>query len=216
MTGSLAITLAIAAATVGALHSLAPDHWIPIAAVARARDWPLRRTGRVALLCGFGHVTVSAALGLIALISGTAVVQAFGARIGAVASVLMIGFGLAYMLWGARHAIVKRIHGHSHAHFDHVHDPGNTTTWTLFALYCADPCIAVVPIVFAAAPLSRLTTIAIVLVYEIATISTMISLTLVARVGARAIRGRWVERYGDSAAGGLIVATGIAVALLGW
>jgi hypothetical protein len=55
-----------------------------------------------------------------------------------------------------------------------------------------------------------------VLVYETATIATMIGLALAARAGAGAIRGRWVERYGDSAAGGLIVATGIAVELLGW
>lgn len=216
MTDSLALTLAIAAATVGALHTLAPDHWVPVAAVSRARGWTLRRTARVALLCGFGHVSVSALLGVIALVSGSAVVEAFGARTGAVAGVLMIGFGAAYAVWGARHWIMRKFHGHDHRHMDHVHDASSTTTWTLFVIYCADPCIAVVPIVFAAASLSVLATIAIVLVYEIATIATMIGLTLAARAGASTIRGRWVERYGDSAAGGLIVTTGIVVALLGW
>jgi hypothetical protein len=213
---SLAATLALAAITVGSLHALAPDHWVPIAAVSRARGWSLRRTGRVALLCGFGHVTVSALLGLIALVSGTAVVETFGARSASVAGILMIGFGVAYALWGARHAIGRRLHGHSHAHYDHVHDPSRTSTWTLFAIYCADPCIAVVPIVFAAAPLSVPATLAIVLVYELATVGTMVTLAVLARAGATAIRGRWVERYGDSAAGGLIVATGIVVAALGW
>ena len=88
--------------------------------------------------------------------------------------------------------------------------------WTLFAIYCADPCVAVVPIVFAAAPLSRFATLAIVLVYEAATIATMVGLTLTARAGASQLRGKWVERYGDSLAGGMIVATGIIVAVLGW
>jgi 1,4-dihydroxy-2-naphthoyl-CoA synthase len=37
-----------------------------------------------------------------------------------------------------------------------------------------------------------------------------------ARAGAGILRGRWVERYGDSAAGGLIAATGVVVALVGW
>ena len=37
MTTPLVPALALAAASVGALHSLAPDHWVPIAAVARAR-----------------------------------------------------------------------------------------------------------------------------------------------------------------------------------
>lgn len=216
MMESLTITLAVAAATVGSLHSLAPDHWVPIAAVSRAQRWSLRRTARVSLLCGFGHVTVSVALGLIALVSGAAVVEAFGARISSVAAVLMIGFGVAYALWGARHAIAHRLHGHHHAHYDHVHAPGKRTTWALFAIYCADPCIAVIPIVFAAAPLSRFATLAIVIVYEVATIGTMVALSVVARAGAIAVRGRWVERYGDSAAGVLIVVTGIAVAGLGW
>lgn len=212
----LAATLAIAAATVGALHALAPDHWVPIAAVSRARGWSLRRTARISLLCGFGHVTVSALLGVIALVSGAAVVEAFGARVGAVAGLAMIGFGVVYAVWGARHWIMRKLHGHDHRHMDHVHDPSATSVWALFAIYCADPCIAVVPIVFAAAPLSRVATVAIVLVYEAATIATMIGLAVAARAGAGAIRGRWVERYGDSAAGGLIVATGIAVELLGW
>ena len=216
MTSGLGPTLAIAAATVGALHTLAPDHWVPVAAVGRARGWSSARTARVALFCGFGHVTVSAALGLVALVSGTAVVASLGARTGAISGLLLIGFGVAYALWGARHWIARRLHGHDHAHFDHVHEPARAGVWTLFAIYCADPCVAVVPIIFAAAPLSRTTTVMIVLVYELATIATMTALTLAARAGAGLVRGRWVERYGDSAAGGLIVVTGVVVALAGW
>ena len=204
---SLAPTLAVAAATVGALHTLAPDHWIPIAAVARARDWSVGRTARVAFGCGFGHVTVSAALGLIALISGTAVVEALGARAGAVGGVLLIGFGAAYALWGAR-KLVARHHHH--------HLPDQLTTRALFAIYCADPCVAVIPLIFAAAPVSRAATLAIVAVYEFATIATMVGLTVAARAGATLLGGRWVERYGESAAGTLIVVTGLVVTLAGW
>jgi len=206
MTAPLATTLAIAAATVGALHTLAPDHWVPVAAVSRARGWSLARTARIALVCGFGHVTVSAALGLLALVSGTAVVEALGARAGAVGGVLLIGFGAAYALWGLRR--LARHHHH------HVGD--TTTTWTLFVIYCADPCVAVIPIIFAAAPLSRLATLAIIMIYEAATIATMVGFTLAARAGISVLRGRWLDRYGDSAAGGLIVATGLIVALAGW
>lgn len=35
---SLFASLALAAITVGSSHSLAPGHWVPIAAVARARN----------------------------------------------------------------------------------------------------------------------------------------------------------------------------------
>lgn len=215
MSSPLLSTLAIAAATVGVLHTLAPDHWLPIAAVSRARGWSNRRTARVALLCGFGHVTVSALLGLVALFTGTAIVESFGARSASIAGVLLIGFGVAYALWGARHVIMRKLHGHSHEHFDHVHDPSAKTTWALFAIYCADPCVAIIPIIFAAAPLSVAGTIGIVIVYELATIATMVGLAVAARAGSVVFRGRWVDRYGDAAAGALIAVTGICVAAIG-
>jgi len=215
MTTELAIPLGLAAASVGALHSLAPDHWLPIAAVGRARRWSTARTARVALLCGFGHVTVSVLLGLVGLFTGRRLVETLGDRTASISGLLLVGFGLAYGLWGMRHG-VAHLHGHHHDHYDHVHDPSRSGVWTLFAIYCADPCVAVIPILFAAASASAATTVVIVGVYELATISTMVGLAAVARAGAGLVRGRWTERWGDGAAGLSIAATGIAVALLGW
>lgn len=204
----LVITLAAAAATVGALHSLAPDHWLPIAAVSRAQGWSLGRTARVALLCGVGHVTVSALLGLIALAAGARVVTAAGEQIASVAGVLMIGFGVAYALWGLR-----RLAHHAHAHVGQV--SGRRSIWALFAIYCADPCVAVIPILFAAASLPVVAIITVIAVYEVATIATMVGLAVASRAGAGLLHGRWIEHYGDATAGGLIAVTGLAVALLG-
>jgi hypothetical protein len=97
-----------------------------------------------------------------------------------------------------------------------VHDESRASTWSLFLIYCADPCVAVIPILFAAAPLSGIETTTIVVAYEAATIGAMVALVTVAHSGARLFRAKWIERYGDSTAGGLIVATGIMVAILGW
>ena len=42
------IALMVTAGSVGALHSLAPDHWVPFAALARARSWtPLLSSPRM-------------------------------------------------------------------------------------------------------------------------------------------------------------------------
>ena len=116
-------TLAAAAVAVGSLHTLAPDHWVPFAALARAQRWSAARTARVTVACGFGHVTVSALLGLLGLFLGHEMMQAFGRRMEAAAGILLVGFGLAYGVWGLRRAAGKRLHGHAHAHYDHVHDP---------------------------------------------------------------------------------------------
>src|SRR5205085_2813902 len=123
------------------LHSLAPDHWVPFAAVARAQRWTAARTVRVTLACGLGHVTASVALGLVGLALGSAVLQAFGQKLETVAGILLVGFGVTYAAWGLRSAMRHRLpHDHQHV------DVARTTAFTLFLLFCADPCVAVVPI----------------------------------------------------------------------
>lgn len=208
--------IALAAATVGSLHSLAPDHWVPFAAVARARGWSVARTARVTVLCGLGHVTVSVVLGLVGLWLGLGVLTAFGQRMESVAGLLLIGFGLLYGAWGLRSAAGRHVHGHPHDHYDHVHDPSRVTAWSLFLLFSADPCVAVIPLLLAAAPLGTAKVTGVVLVYELATIVAMVLLVLPARAGARVLRARWLDRYGDAAAGAMIAGVGVLVTSLGW
>ena len=216
MTAPLFSALALAAVSVGAFHTLAPDHWVPFAVLARAQRWSARRTLGVTVLCGFGHVTVSALLGLLGLFFGLQMIETFGRRMEAAAGFLLVAFGLVYAVWGLRRAAGRRLHGHTHAHYDHVHEPARATVWSLFVLFSADPCVAVIPILFAAAPLGARSATAVVLLYEAATILTMAMLVLPARAGARALRWQWIERWSDAAAGAVIAVVGICVASLGW
>ena len=66
----MTVTLALvgAAISVGAVHTYAPDHWMPFAALARAGHWSPRRTAAITAVCGLGHVTVSVLLGVLALL----------------------------------------------------------------------------------------------------------------------------------------------------
>jgi hypothetical protein len=213
--GGLFLALAGAAVSIGSLHSLAPDHWVPFAALARAQGWSAQKTARVTFVCGFGHVTVSALLGVLGLLFGRQISEALGERMEAVAGILLVGFGLAYAAWGLRRAVGGRIHGHPHRHYDHVHDAGRTTAWSLFLLFSADPCVAVIPLLFSAAPLGTAQTAGIVLLYEAATIGTMVALVLPARAGAARLRLPFLDRWGDAVAGSVIVVTGVVVGLLG-
>ncbi|MGZ6988053.1 MAG: hypothetical protein ACXVH0_03730 [Thermoanaerobaculia bacterium] len=215
MEQGLFLALAGAAVSIGALHTLAPDHWLPFAALARAQAWSTGKTARVTFLCGFGHVTVSALLGLLGLAFGRAVFESAGQKMEAVAGILLIGFGLAYGVWGLRRAAGRHVHGHPHAHYDHVHDASRMTAWSLFLLFSADPCVAVIPLLFAAAPLGMAPTAGIVLLYEAATIGTMIALVLPARAGVSRLAFPWLDYWGDALAGGLIAATGVVVMALG-
>src|SRR5437762_5015258 len=100
--------LALAAASVGALHSVAPDHWVPFAALARARGWSPWRTARITLACGLGHVTVSAGLGVLALALGMGALRVWGERLESAAGLLLVAFGLGYGIWGLRKATSEK------------------------------------------------------------------------------------------------------------
>jgi nickel/cobalt transporter (NicO) family protein len=216
MSESVTWLLAAGAVTIGSLHTLAPDHWVPFAALARAQGWSRARTARITALCGFGHVTVSALLGVLALFFGVELLSLVGERMEAVAGLLLIGFGIVYAIYGLRRAAGVHVHGHHHAHFDHVHEPRTVTPWALFLLFSADPCVAVIPILFAAAPLGALRAAAVVGAYELATIATMVALVLPAAAAAKRVTGHWVEHYGDATAGAVIASVGLLVAALGW
>ena len=214
-------TLAFAAATVGALHTMAPDHWMPFAALARARGWSPARAARTTILCGAGHVTVSAALGIAAVFLGHAGMQAVGGRLEGLATWFLMGFGTLYMLWGLRRSFsrdplaVMHAHDHRHAHGHHDHDHG-LTEWSLFVLFSSDPCVALIPMIVAAAAEGWTTVLAVVAAYELATIATMVTLSSAAFAGARALHAPWIERYGHVAAGALIAVVGAAMMILGW
>jgi nickel/cobalt exporter len=215
MSESLTLVLALGAVTLGSLHTIAPDHWVPFAALSRAQGWSRARTVRITAICGFGHVTVSVLLGVLALAFGLEMLHAIGRRMEAVAGLLLIAFGLTYAVLGVRRAAGTRLHGHHHHHYDHVHEPSKMTPWALFLLFSADPCVAVIPILFAAAPLGALRTLFVVCAYEVATIATMVALVLPARAAVNHIHAPSLARYGDVAAGGVIAGVGVLVAVLG-
>jgi nickel/cobalt exporter len=216
MSESLTGVLALAAITVGSLHTIAPDHWVPFTVLARAQGWSRGRAIRITALCGFGHVTVSVLLGVLALVFGLELLDVVGQRMAAIAGVLLIGFGLVYAALGVRRLAGERVHGHHHRHYDHVHEPSAMTPWALFLLYSADPCIALIPILFAAVPLGVLRTTLIVCVYEVATIGTMVALVVPACAAVKRVHLPWAARYGDAAAGAVIASVGTLVVVLGW
>jgi nickel/cobalt exporter len=235
---TITLALIVAAVSIGSIHSLAPDHWVPFAALARAERWSARRTSVVTALCGLGHVTASVALGLLGVVFGRELLEAFGGRLEGVAGLLLIGFGIAYGLWGLRRTLGGRVHAHAHAHgYAHVHRPPldhepstlshqpsaishadvhrPLTAWTLFLLFSADPCVAVIPLMVASAPLGWASTLGVVAAYELATIGTMVALVLPTRAAIGRVHGAWADQWGDAVAGGVVAFVGVVVMSLG-
>src|ERR1700732_1498977 len=82
-----------AVAGVGVLHTIVPDHWVPITLMARQRGWSKSETARVAFKAGIGHVLSTLAIGLGVWIAGVAFATRFGHIVDTTASIALVGFG---------------------------------------------------------------------------------------------------------------------------
>jgi len=118
-----ALFLVAAVAGVGVLHTIVPDHWVPITLIARQRGWSQGETARVAFKAGVGHVLSTLAIGLVVWIAGVAFATQFGSIVDTAASVALVAFGAWIALSALREMRGSGGHGHSHGHHHgHSHD----------------------------------------------------------------------------------------------
>jgi len=228
--------LAITAATVGFLHTiLGPDHYIPFIAMAKARDWSIRKTLLITSACGIGHVVSSVVIGLIGIGFGIAVseLEIIESTRGEIAGWLLIGFGLAYLIWGLKKAVKNKPHAHIHLHENgtiHTHDHNHhkehahphqeekksITPWILFTIFVFGPCEALIPILmYPAATKSVSGLILVTSVFGVTTILTMLSIIVISLQGINLINLGKLERYTHAIAGGTILICGLAINFLG-
>jgi ABC-type nickel/cobalt efflux system permease component RcnA len=230
--------LALSAAAIGFLHTLlGPDHYLPFVAMAKARGWTLRKTLRITLLCGVGHLAGSVALGLVGITVGIqlgSLTWLEGVRAN-LAAWLLVAFGLAYLAWGLRHAYRSRPHTHWHKHdgLKHSHEhrhqdahqhlhanperPRSLTPWVIFVIFVLGPCEPLIPLLMY--PAAREDPVGVFLVtgvFGVITVLTMTFIVAVALMGLQTVKLKRFEPYAHALAGFAILACGLGVALLGW
>jgi ABC-type nickel/cobalt efflux system permease component RcnA len=234
------LVLAGSAASLGLVHTIiGPDHYLPFIVIGRARRWTLRKTLLVSFLAGLGHILSSVVLGFLGIALGIAVARLEGVESarGEFAAWLLIGFGLAYSIWGLRRAWKNKPHAHPHDHLQarpgghdhvhthadaehvHVHDAekkASVTPWVLFTIFIFGPCEPLIPLVMY--PAARHSTAGVVLVaaaFGLATILTMLAIIAAASWGVSFVRLGKLERYSHALAGLMIFVSGLSVRLLG-
>ena len=201
--------LLLSAFAIGALHALAPDHWLPFVALARVQQWSKLKTSYSVLLAGLGHVSSSVVIRLVAIAIGMATehVSRWEAIRGDAASLLLIGFGLAYMVWGLKQA------GRKHTH---VHERTRTISyWTLFVLTIFGPCEPLIPLLFASSAYGWVNVLFVVSVFSAVTIAMMMIQVHAALWGVSFFKLHIFEHASDAIAGGVIALTGIAIRIFG-
>lgn len=205
-----------ATASLAVVHTLlGVDHSLPLAALGRARGWPLRRTLLVTAVCGAGHVASSVAIGVLGIalgIAADALLWLESTR-GELAAALLIGFGLAYAaraVWRplrGRPGVGRRAGGA---------DGSRVTPWALFLIFVLGPCEPLIPLmVVPGAAGDWLSVAAIVGVFGALTVGVMLLAVAAASRGAGWLAGNRLGRRADAVAGLVVAASGAAVLWLG-
>ena len=108
--------LVAAVAAVGVLHTIVPDHWLPIALIARQRGWSKSETAWASLQAGTGHVLSTLLIALAVWLAGVAFAQRFGHIVDTASSLALMTFGGWITVAALRDLRSHGGHGHGHAH----------------------------------------------------------------------------------------------------
>src|ERR1700730_8533635 len=118
---SSAALLVGAVLVVGVLHTIVPDHWVPITLIARQRGWTRGQTARAALQAGTGHVVTTLILAAIVWLAGVAVAARFGHWVDTISSIALVAFGLWIAISSWRELSTGDGQGHSHGPHARTH-----------------------------------------------------------------------------------------------
>jgi FtsH-binding integral membrane protein len=222
--------LLAAAAGVGFGHAILPDHWVPLAVLARARRYPLARVARLSGLAGIAHVLLSLVLGAVIIVIGLQFRSTVQSAQDTIIGCILIATGLGFVvleLSGRGHSHDRDGHAHSHTHGDEDHDHehnghgqgelherrgirGLAAVMVPFGA-AASPDLTILPVFLAATTAGVATAVGSVVIFAAVTVSTIVGLTLAAARGGYQIRGEWLDRWGNAITALVLVLIGILV-----
>lgn len=199
---------------VGVLHTMVPDHWVPITLIARQKKWTKAQTARAALQAGTGHVVSTLLIALIVWIAGVAVATQYGNLVDTISSVALMAFGLwiAVSSWREMHHEHGHHHGdvyhpHEHHEGDHAHSHDSKRT-ALLLILGSSPMIEGIPAFFAAAKYGVTLIIPMAVLFAASTIATYVVLCVYSHASLNRVAFPAFEKYGE-------VLSGAFIALLG-
>ena len=207
--------LVAAVAAVGVLHTVVPDHWVPIALLARAQRWSRRTTATAALRAGTGHVLSTLAIALVVWVAGVAFAARFGQAVSVISSLALIAFGG----WIAVSSLREVRSGHHHSHDDHDHHDGQadaplpakpSSRTALLLILGSSPMVEGIPAFFAAVKYGVALLLVMAVVFAASTIATYVVLCVTSTAGLERIRFGRFEQYGEVLSGSFIAIVGAA------
>jgi len=218
------IVLIVSAALSAILHTLVPDHVIPLAMIGRTQNWTLKKMGGVTLIAGVIHISVSMGIGAVALIASAALSRVIANSTQQISGLLLIAFGSIYIFVSWKRKKGGHRHSHGHTQADHSHENVNSElkhtisdknskvgggAW-IVAIVGIAPCFTLIPVLISAVPYGATTTLLVMLSYAIVTIGMMVILTSIAFKAIQYVsKLHRIEKHMEILAGLAILLVGI-------
>jgi nickel/cobalt exporter len=210
--------LLAAAAGVAVGHAVLPDHWVPLAVLARTRHYGLRRVARLSGVAGVAHVAVSLLLGAVIIVIGLQFRSAVEHAQNFVIGGLLVATGLVFAgmeLLGRGHhpprgedaSTPEPGHQHRHGPTDHgkpdhaLPEPGRVVGLAGVIVpfgAAASPDLTILPVFLAATAAGVLASVGALVVFSVVTIATIVGLTVSATFGGYQVQGAWLDRWGNT------------------
>lgn len=214
-----AALLVLAVVVVGILHTLVPDHWAPIALLARQSGWTRLQTARAAFIAGFGHTVSTLAIGIIVWLAGVAFAERFGHDVSVASSLALVGFGgwIAISSW-------REARGEAHHHHpgdDDGHELGIDTArsaarlakpnarMALLLILGSSPMIEGIPAFFAASKFGFGLIALMSVLFAASTIVTYVVLCIYSHAALERVSFGPLEKYGEVLSGAFIAIVGV-------
>jgi hypothetical protein len=193
-----------AVVAVGVLHTLVPDHWAPIAMLARGAHWTPLRTARAAAIAGLGHTLSTLAIGIVVWFAGVVLAVRFGHLVSILSSAALIGFGL----WIAIASLREMRAGPGSADPVVPKDRPNRRV-ALLLILGSSPMLEGIPAFFAAARFGAGLLAIMALCFGLSTIATYVALCVASGAALQSLSLGRLERYGEVLSGGVIAVVGV-------
>ncbi|MFI5783435.1 hypothetical protein [Nocardia sp. NPDC051570] len=229
--------LLAAAAGVGFGHAVLPDHWVPLAVIARMQRYPLRRVLRLSGLAGVAHVGLSLILGAIVIGVGLQFRSTVERHESAIVGGLLIATGVLFVVLellgrGHSHADHEHAHGHRHHGPAHEHTPesleiaagtahphshhrNHATQLLAFAVpfgAAASPDLTILPVFLAASAVGVAAALGTLAVFSLVTLGTIVGLTTLGTLAGYQLRGAWIDKSANLITAAVLLIIGILIA----
>jgi nickel/cobalt exporter len=226
LTPAVLTTLIVSGFSVAFFHAAIPTHWLPFVLAARVHHWSHARTLLITAIAGTAHVGVTALLGVAVTWFGTAVSKSIGSWFPGIAGIILILFGLYYLIWhrhGHIHVHPDGLHhcdssGESHCH--HKSEPHSHATsdraaiGSLFAFLTFSPCEGFLPFYVSGIRYGWTGFAFLTATLSIGAILGMVLFTWLTLFGLGRVNLRFFEKHESAIMGILLCAVGLFILLL--